>query len=58
VNLIAELLTNTTKFTEACSILSENSIPEVCHAELISMLGYDVIWQSMNTDDTVLVKRK
>lgn len=58
VNLIAELLTNTTKFTEACGILSENSIPEVCHAELISMLGYDVIWQSMNTDDTVLVKRK
>ncbi|MGE5662606.1 MAG: hypothetical protein ACM3X1_10215, partial [Ignavibacteriales bacterium] len=58
VNLIAELLTNTTKFTEACVILSENSIPEVCHAELISMLGYDVIWQSMNTDDAVLVKRK
>ncbi|MGA7369136.1 MAG: DUF790 family protein [Nitrososphaeraceae archaeon] len=58
VNELAELLVSTTKFTEACGILSENSIPEVCHAELISMLGYDVIWQSMDTDDAMLVKRK
>jgi uncharacterized protein len=58
VNALAELLVNTTKFTEACSILSENSIPEVCHAELISMLGYDVIWQNIDTDNAVLVKRK
>jgi uncharacterized protein len=58
VNLLAELLVNTTKFTEACEILSRNSIPEVCHAELISMLGYDIIWQSMDIEDTVLVKQK
>jgi uncharacterized protein len=58
VNLLAELIANTTKFAEACNILSRNSIPEVCHAELISILGYEVIWQSMNTDDTVIVKRK
>jgi uncharacterized protein len=57
VNALAELLTSTSKFTEACGILTENSIPEGCHAELISMLGYDVIWKSMDTDDAVLVKR-
>ncbi len=58
VNALAELLNGTKKFTEACRILSDNSIPEVCHAELISMLGYDVIWQSIDTDNAVLVKRK
>jgi uncharacterized protein len=58
LNALAELLITTTKFTEACGTLSENSIPESCHAELISMLGYDVIWQSMDTDDAMLVKRK
>lgn len=54
---LAELLTGTTKFTEACAILSENSIPEVCHAELVSILGFDVVWQSMDSGDAVLVKR-
>ena len=54
---LAELLTSTTKFTEACAILSKNSIPEVCHAELVSVLGFDVVWQSMNSDDAVIVKR-
>jgi uncharacterized protein len=54
---IAKLLTGTTKFTDACVILSENSIPEPCHAELISKLGYDVIWQSMNSGDAVIVRR-
>jgi predicted nuclease of restriction endonuclease-like RecB superfamily len=57
VNALAELLTGTTKFTKACAILSENSIPEACHAGLISMLGFDVVWQSMNSDDAVLTKR-
>ncbi|MGH9978550.1 MAG: hypothetical protein ACRD8Z_22375, partial [Nitrososphaeraceae archaeon] len=55
--VLAELLTSTTKFTEACAILSKNSIPEVCHAELVSILGFDVVWQSMNFDDAVIVKR-
>jgi predicted nuclease of restriction endonuclease-like RecB superfamily len=54
---LAELLTSTTKFTEACAILSKNSIPEACHAELVSILGFDVVWQSMNSDDTMIVKR-
>jgi predicted nuclease of restriction endonuclease-like RecB superfamily len=57
VNVLAEHLAGTTKFTKACAILSENYIPDACHAGLISMLGYDVVWQSMNSDDAVLVKR-
>lgn len=58
VNELADLLNGITKFTKACDTLSEYSIPESCHAEIISVLGYDVIWQSLNPDDAVLVKRK
>jgi uncharacterized protein len=57
VNGLAKLLAGTTKFTDACVILSENSIPEPCHAELISKLGYDVIWQSMDSGDAVIIRR-
>ena len=37
-----------TKFTDACSILDQNNIPESCHMDLISKIGYDVLWQSMD----------
>ena len=57
LNELAKLLVGATKFTNACEILSENSIPEVCHSELISILGYDVIWRSMDTDGALIVKR-
>ncbi|MGH9963449.1 MAG: DUF790 family protein [Nitrososphaeraceae archaeon] len=56
-NSVAERLTGAKKFSEACVILSESSIPEICHAGLVSKLGYDVIWQSMDSDDALLVKR-
>jgi predicted nuclease of restriction endonuclease-like RecB superfamily len=52
-----KLLVNTTKFVDACVLLSENSIPESCHAELVSKLGYDIIWRSMDFNDAVLVRR-
>lgn len=58
LNTLAVHLAGTTKFTDVCVILSKNSIPEGCHAEIISMLGYDVIWQSLDPDDAILVKRK
>jgi uncharacterized protein len=57
VNKLAKLLAGTTNFTDACVILSENSIPEPCHAELISKLGYDVIWPSMDPGDAVIARR-
>jgi uncharacterized protein len=56
-NELIRLLTGTTKFTDACAIFSEKSIPEPCYGELISELGYDVIWQSMDPNDASIVKR-
>lgn len=53
-----KLLERITKFSDACAILSEQSIPEPCHAELISKLGYEVRWQSMDVNDAVIVRRE
>jgi hypothetical protein len=55
---LVTLLGGTTKFIEACSIFARNSIPESCYADLISKMGYDVIWQSMDSNDARIVKRK
>jgi predicted nuclease of restriction endonuclease-like RecB superfamily len=46
-----------TKFTDACSILEQNNIPESCHTELISRMGYDVLWQSMDCSTAIIVRR-
>ena len=46
-----------TKFTDACSILDQNNIPESCHMDLISKIGYDVLWQSMDSS-TAIIKRR
>lgn len=58
IHELVTLLEVTTKFIDACSIFSENSIPEPCYADLISKMGYDVIWQSMDSDDARIAKRK
>jgi hypothetical protein len=46
-----------TKFIDACSILERNNIPESCHMEIISKIGYDVLWQSMDCS-TAIIKRR
>lgn len=58
IHELVTLLGGTTKFTDACSIFAGNSIPEPCYADLISKMGYDVIWQSMDSNDARIVKRK
>jgi len=55
---LVTLLGGTTSFNEACSIFAGNSIPETCYADLISKMGYDVVWQSMDSNEARIVKRK
>lgn len=55
---LESLLVGTSRFIDACSILSKESIPESCHAELIVRLGYDVSWQSIDASTAVIVKRR
>ena len=58
INELVTLLGGATKFIDVCSIFAGNSIPEPCYADLISKMGYDVIWQSMDSNDARIVKRK
>ena len=51
------LFNGITKFTDACSILEQNKIPESCHTELISKMGYDVLWQSMDCSTAIIMRR-
>jgi predicted nuclease of restriction endonuclease-like RecB superfamily len=53
---LGKMLEGVTKFIDACSLLAQNSIPESCHAELISKLGYDVVWDGLDTRKATLVK--
>ena len=52
------LLEGVTKFVDACSVLTQNSIPESCHAELISMLGYDVVWKGLDAGKATIIKHR
>lgn len=52
------LLAGVSRFADACTILAKNAIPESCQAELVSKLGYDVVWQSMDPSSAVIVAAK
>jgi hypothetical protein len=39
---LRSLLTDITKFTDASSILAKNGIPESCHYDLITKLGFSI----------------
>src|SRR5215204_3117504 len=54
---LESLLAGTSRFIDACSILSKEGIPESCHAELIVKLGYDVSSQSIDASTAIIVKR-
>jgi hypothetical protein len=57
-HILESLLVGKNKFVDACSILSSESIPESCHAELLVKLGYDVIWQSIDASSAIITKRR
>ena len=55
---LESMLVGTSRFIDACSILSKEGIPESCHADLIAKLGYDVQWQSLDPSTAVIAKRR
>lgn len=55
---LGELIKQATRFADASSLLLKNLIPEACHADLVSKLGYDVIWENMDMSNAAIVKRK
>jgi uncharacterized protein len=55
---LESMLVGTSRFIDACSILSKEGIPESCHADLIAKLGYDVRWQSLDPSTAIIAKRR
>jgi predicted nuclease of restriction endonuclease-like RecB superfamily len=55
---LESMLVGTSRFNDACSILSREGIPESCHADLIGKLGYDVRWQSLDPSAAFIAKRR
>ncbi|HXG07145.1 MAG TPA: DUF790 family protein [Nitrososphaera sp.] len=52
------LLSEVNTFETACTIFSDNGIPEACHAQLVEELGYEVIWQNIDISTAAIQKRK
>ena len=46
------------KFTEACNILDANKIPELGHADFLSKLGYNVIWNDLDPNNATITEKE
>ena len=45
-------------FTDAVLLFTRYKVPESCHVDLISKLGYDIIWHGIDSTNDCLEKRK
>lgn len=45
------------KFTKACEVLETNKIPESSHADLLSKLGYDVVWTDLDPSNATIIQK-
>ena len=57
IDAINNLLCKVSKFVEACALLSSHEIPDSCHADLLSKLGYDVIWNDLDPNNATITKK-
>jgi predicted nuclease of restriction endonuclease-like RecB superfamily len=54
---LKDLIDNTDSLSEVNSILGKNDIPESCLLDIISKLGFDVIWHGMDSSRASLRKK-
>jgi uncharacterized protein len=55
---LQESLNFISSFTDAVLLFREYKVPESCHVDLISKLGYDIIWRGIDSTNACLEKRK
>ena len=53
---VNDSLVDVSKFVQACTIMTSHKIPDSCHADLLSKLGYDVVWNDLNPDNAMITK--
>jgi predicted nuclease of restriction endonuclease-like RecB superfamily len=52
------LLTDTSKFNDACLLLKKNDVPESCHVDLLAKLGFDIIWKGIDSSNATIQRKK
>ena len=56
ISQIKQKLSDISKFNDACKTLEKYDIPETCHADLLSKIGYDVVWVDLNPNNATIVQ--
>ena len=56
--LVDDSLAGVSKFVDACSVMASHAIPDSCHADLLSKLGYDVVWGDLDPDHATISKKQ
>jgi uncharacterized protein len=57
VSEIDDILKRVHRLNDAMRLLTDNDIPEKCVTNLISKLGYDIIWKGIDLNDATISKR-
>ena len=57
INSIKDNLEGISKFVEACKILTSQKIPDSCHADLLSKMDYDVVWEDLDPNHAKISQR-
>lgn len=58
INSIDDNLNGISKFVDACKILKSQKIPDSCHADLLSKMNYDVIWEDLDPNNAKILKKE
>jgi uncharacterized protein len=56
-NELKSLLERITRYKEASLVLAKNGIPEECHVDLISKLGFNIIWKGIDYNTATIEKK-
>lgn len=56
IDAIKQSLRGISEFIEACKVLTFNKIPDSCQADLLSKLGYNVVWSDLNPNNATIVE--
>ena len=54
---VNESLDGISKFVQACKDMTSHKIPDICHADLLSKLGYDVVWNDLDPNNAAIIKK-
>ncbi|MGB7953897.1 MAG: hypothetical protein WCF23_07935, partial [Candidatus Nitrosopolaris sp.] len=51
-------LNSISSFMDAIFLFKQNNVPESCHVDLLSKLGYDIIWRGIDSTNASIERRK